>query len=178
MFLYSSNAQKLAEYARFGLRIPARIGPDLPEVAGSVEEVIIYKALAAGPEAVVEDTVLVVNDQPLVDIRWRLEELSVLQGAKATWLVSLGYYHQNTISLYQGRVHGTLHLPSQPKGFGFDPFFVPTGYTQTLAELDALGQKDQTSARAGAINNLVCARPYKQVMVADIQPWTGGYQHD
>jgi XTP/dITP diphosphohydrolase len=58
---------------------------------------------------------------------------------------------------FEGRVDGTLVSPPRgDKGFGYDPLFVPHGYTQTFAEMDP-DAKHAMSHRAVAFNQLVAA---------------------
>ena len=54
----------------------------------------------------------------------------------------------------EGKVQGSLstHLKGE-NGFGYDPIFIPHGYTQTFAEL-GLRIKQKISHRAQAIQNL------------------------
>lgn len=55
----------------------------------------------------------------------------------------------------EGKVTGRLNrAPVGANGFGYDPIFVPDGYTQTTAELDAAA-KDAISHRGAAIRALV-----------------------
>jgi XTP/dITP diphosphohydrolase len=57
----------------------------------------------------------------------------------------------------EGRVDGALRFPPRgDKGFGYDPIFVPEGYSQSFGELDA-GVKDQISHRARAFAKLKAA---------------------
>lgn len=50
-----------------------------------------------------------------------------------------------------GRCEGTLALsPSGTDGFGFDPLFVPSGYSQTFAEI-SIGEKNRISHRGKAV---------------------------
>jgi len=53
--------------------------------------------------------------------------------------------------IFQGRVSGSIALrPQGNEGFGYDPLFIPTGFTQSFGELGA-EQKNQISHRAVAI---------------------------
>lgn len=56
--------------------------------------------------------------------------------------------------LYRGVCEGkiTLH-PKGTNGFGYDPLFIPHGYQQTMAELDAT-EKNQISHRSNAMKQL------------------------
>jgi XTP/dITP diphosphohydrolase len=55
----------------------------------------------------------------------------------------------------QGEMHGRLvREPRGANGFGYDPIFVPDGFTQTSAELSA-SQKDAISHRGKALRALV-----------------------
>ena len=57
----------------------------------------------------------------------------------------------------EGRIDGALTFPPRgDKGFGYDPIFVPEGYTQTFGELDA-AVKDEISHRARAFAKLKAA---------------------
>ncbi len=57
-------------------------------------------------------------------------------------------------ALFEGRVSGHITWPTRGRnGFGYDPFFIPQGYTKTFAELD-LSIKDQIGHRAQAFNKL------------------------
>ena len=54
----------------------------------------------------------------------------------------------------EGTVHGRLiDVPRGSNGFGYDPIFVPDGYTQTTAELDP-AEKDSISHRGRALRAL------------------------
>jgi XTP/dITP diphosphohydrolase len=59
------------------------------------------------------------------------------------------------IANFHGTVEGEISRdPSGKGGFGYDPLFVPTGYSQTLADLGS-EIKSQLSHRAKAIQSLV-----------------------
>ncbi len=59
--------------------------------------------------------------------------------------------------IFEGRVHGSLTWPPRGvMGFGYDPVFVPTGRSETFAELDP-NEKHAISHRADAFAKLVDA---------------------
>jgi len=56
---------------------------------------------------------------------------------------------------FEGIVEGTLrNTASGQQGFGYDPIFVPDGYTQTFAEMP-LAEKNKISHRAQAMQQLI-----------------------
>ncbi len=61
------------------------------------------------------------------------------------------------VETFLGQVEGSLTWPPRgAMGFGFDPVFVPRGYSRTFAELDP-GSKHAISHRADAFRQLVAA---------------------
>jgi XTP/dITP diphosphohydrolase len=53
-----------------------------------------------------------------------------------------------------GKMYGSLlRKPQGSNGFGYDPIFVPTGFTKTTAEMSAF-EKDAISHRGKALNQL------------------------
>jgi XTP/dITP diphosphohydrolase len=64
--------------------------------------------------------------------------------------------HGGEIATFRGEVYGHLTWPPRgERGFGYDPIFVPDGYDQTFAEIDAA--KHRISHRARAFEKLVAA---------------------
>jgi XTP/dITP diphosphohydrolase len=56
---------------------------------------------------------------------------------------------------FTGIVEGNLTFPARgEKGFGYDPIFVPNGYTKTFAEIDSI-LKTKLSHRTKAFNKLL-----------------------
>jgi len=201
--LVTSNAKKLAEFARFGLPLRAEKGADLPEVQGSAVDVIKHKALAAGAGRIVEDTSFAIHADPALrlalglpeedtgtEIRWLLEKWEKeegalkawarLHGCRATWTVLLGVHAGDTVEVCEGVVDGVVQAPWQLPDtpyFGFDPFFAPDGAQgRTLHDLELAGLKDTVSARRAAVEALLEGRTLS-FPVADIAPWQGGWQH-
>ena len=63
-------------------------------------------------------------------------------------------FPDGTTEVFEGRVNGIVTWPPRgDKGFGYDPMFVPDGYGQTYAEMDA-GIKNGLSHRTLAVNKL------------------------
>ncbi|WP_395826380.1 RdgB/HAM1 family non-canonical purine NTP pyrophosphatase [Elstera sp.] len=61
------------------------------------------------------------------------------------------------IVTFEGIIEGTLTFPARgPNGFGYDPIFIPEGYSQTFGEMDAAA-KHAMSHRALAFEQLVKA---------------------
>jgi len=182
MKLISSNETKLKEFQRIIPSIKIEKGLDLKEVQGTHEEVIIYKSIEAGKGTVVEDTILIINGEEIVDIKWKISQLKKLHfntdTIKASWQVLLGYNTGDTIEIYKGIVNGIIIPNSIDKGYGFDPYFLPDGSDITLAKLEKEGNKDLYSARQKALIKLKHFKYYKKIKISDIPKWNGKYQND
>lgn len=73
---------------------------------------------------------------------------------KAQFRTIIAYYDGTKIYSFEGIIKG--HVAMEPKGnqgFGYDPIFIPEGYTQTFAEMPP-EQKNQISHRAIALQKL------------------------
>ncbi len=61
---------------------------------------------------------------------------------------------ETQVYTFEGELHGTLALtPEGTGGFGYDPFFIPDGYHQTLGCISA-EEKNKISHRAKALKKL------------------------
>ena len=71
--------------------------------------------------------------------------------------LSLAWPDDGQIQSFEGRVNGTLAWPPRgDKGFGYDPMFLPVGYSETFGEMDQV-EKHRISHRADAFRKLVAA---------------------
>lgn len=183
LVLRTSNRRKLAEFRRFGLALNAESGADLAEVDGTPEEVVKYKALAAGPGVLVEDTSLDVEGYSAgVNIRWLLDTMMAkmraepgLPAPRAVWRVMMAVHYQGRMFVAGAAVEGRLIAERRGEGFSFDCYFIPQGQTLTLGELDLLGKKDDVSARRSAVTNLLNGHCAFQA-TSELAPWLGAYQ--
>lgn len=184
--LVSSNENKLKEFSRFGLDLDIEKGRDLKEVMADPLGVIVYKALEAGPDRVVEDTTLIIDGTPIVDIKWRLKELLSLPADKQPviqWVVILGYNTGTEIRAFYGTVMCKLsgltpESEVSKDAFGFDPYLCPMDERHSFYELEKLGLKDKFSPRKLAAEAFM-ANHYGFSIEADkIKPWTGAYQNE
>jgi XTP/dITP diphosphohydrolase len=104
----------------------------------------VYSARYAGPQRNAEDNMqlLLKNLQGKKNLEARFRTVITLITPTGT--------HQ-----FEGILNGTITFDKRgTQGFGYDPVFVPEGYTQTLAELD-LTEKNKISHRARAVQKLV-----------------------
>jgi XTP/dITP diphosphohydrolase len=181
VYLGSSSQGKLDEYKSFGLPLKQTSLPDAPEVQGSDQEVITYKALTFGENFLVEDTSLQVEGEEVgVNIKWLIKELHnnpKFHHKKATWVVYLGLIQNGFLYLATGHVSGTIDITRKDKSaFGFDSVFIPDGSDKTLWELKQLKAKTPFSARKIAIDHMLNHEFDTVVEVINIPPWTGVYQ--
>jgi len=62
---------------------------------------------------------------------------------------------EDKVSYFEGKCYGTLAEEAKgTNGFGYDPLFVPDGYTQSFGELDPSVKKGM-SHRSKAVQQLV-----------------------
>jgi inosine/xanthosine triphosphate pyrophosphatase family protein len=173
---------KLQEFRDFGVTdLQMDKGADLKEVDSDEETVVLYKAMAAGKNRIVEDTSLTIEGFDVgVNIRWLLDNLNIYEGARATWKVFLGVNLGMTVALFSGEIEGHIVKapPTENKVFGFDNNFRPINSSQTLHQLSILGLKAQYSARKNGVDALLDGEPDKVVEILRIPMWSGKYQNE
>ena len=136
----------------------------------NLEEVAIHKAQEAykivHSPVMVEDTSLVFNalgSLPGTLVKWFLNALGndglarLLHGYNerfATARACFALYDETGVQTFMGEMEGTIALePKGERGFGWDPIFIPKGYTETWGEMSADTQKE-TSMRKIALTKL------------------------
>lgn len=65
-------------------------------------------------------------------------------------------WRRNEYQAFEGRIHG--HITNQPEGlegFGYDPIFIPEGFSKPVATLPA-EEKNKLSHRAKALEQVFC----------------------
>jgi XTP/dITP diphosphohydrolase len=157
---------------------------DLPEpeetgdtFEANAELKAIAAARASGMRALADDSGLAVpalNDAPgIYSARWAgpQKDFSAAMsriarelhnagiepnGAAAYFVCALSLaLPDGTMHTLRGEVHGTLTFPSRgAHGFGYDPIFIPSGYSDTFAEME-LAFKHRISHRAKAFEALL-----------------------
>lgn len=167
----SSNEFKIKEFQKHLPNVNIEKGEDLDEVMGNKDEVIIYKSIDAGPGKVVEDTILVINGEEIVDIRWKADELQ--EGDDAIWVVSLGYNDGETITVYRGMVKGKIK--GLKGGYGFGSNLYVQDYDKPIDAIE--NDMHYYSARRIALNNFKNNRPLYTVQIDRMPSWDGEYQH-
>lgn len=185
MYLITSNINKKNEFLSLGLPIEIRSGIDIKEVLADHETVAIYKALEAGIDSVIDDTILTFNGKEIVDVRWKIAELinsSRIEQPIIEWVVLLAHNTGTEIVLYKSVVFcdidDTYDVNNPPKdSFAFDPFLRPKGDNRTFYDLQCEGIKLDFSPRGHAIRNIISNNVYKRFLIKDIPKWEGEYQN-
>lgn len=163
------------------VRSAGELGISEPEETGTTftenaELKARHCAQASGMHALSDDSGLVVpaiGGQPgIYSARWAgpNKDFSVAfariqdELAKADAVMESAAYFISVLSLsapdghcmnFEGRIHGTLTFPPRgDKGFGYDPIFIPDGYTQSFAEIPA-ELKNKISHRANAFSKFL-----------------------
>lgn len=183
----TSNTRKIDELKAIGIDIDIFKGPDIPEVmADNPETVIVYKAIDAGAFVLVEDTVLIVDGKPIVDVKFQ-SQFEQFANLPATWMVSLAYHDRDNVYIFTGTTDGVMIVPSEnaPMSFGFNRYFKPHGCDKSMAELLGEGEYPaylgnteylSISARRKAVELFNEKKPTKTYSLGQFPKWEGQYQ--
>lgn len=168
----TSNKKKLEEVIHIlGQTFPYKIQAldlDLPELQGEPEYIVTEKCRIAslkvdGP-VLVEDTSLCFNalgGMPGPYIKWFQDKIG-LEGlnnllmaytdkkAVAKCIFAYKKNKEDYIHIFIGKVNGSIVNPKGALHFGWDPIFLPDGYSQTFAEMDS-ETKNEISHRYKAL---------------------------
>lgn len=182
ILLITGNQHKLAEWQRSmpdGVVLNS-IDLDLPELQSDDPlEIVIDKAKRAyeaiGQPVIVEDVsagLVELKGLPGPFIKFFMKKLGQdalyqlanrKDGAAAVVSCAAVYYDGKECVAVSGDVKGTIVSPRGDSTFGFDVTFVPNGYEQTYAEIDA-ELKNKISHRAVAIDRLLAALKEKIII--------------
>ncbi len=126
---------------------------DLDEIQSvDPKEVISHKVRQAHQmlkkPIIVEDASLIINawgKLPGPLIKWFIQEVGLIgicrmlnnfEDKTAIGIVGFGFYDGNEIKVFIHEVQGSIpNKPLGENGFGWDPIFVPDGFTKTWAEM-------------------------------------------
>jgi XTP/dITP diphosphohydrolase len=91
---------------------------------------------------------------PELNIKKILDELKGNENRNAQFRTVISLWFKNKEYLFEGIVKGViLHSRKGEKGFGYDPVFMPDGYSKSFAEMP-IEEKNKISHRALAFNKL------------------------
>ncbi|HPD95114.1 MAG: non-canonical purine NTP diphosphatase [Bacteroidales bacterium] len=179
----TNNLNKLYEVQnilgnQFKLVTPIDLGisEDIPEDFDTLEQNALQKARyifqKTGISCFADDTGLEVEalngapgvysaryaglqKDPKDNIRKLLNEIKGAENRNARFRTVVALIYNAKEHLFEGIVDGKIIDQERGQnGFGYDPIFVPNGYTLTFAELP-LSEKNKISHRAKAIQGLV-----------------------
>jgi len=95
-----------------------------------------------------------------------LGELKGQSNRNARFVCHIALAMEGTLVHVVGTLEGTIaETPRGPAGFGYDPLFIPKGYTQTLAEI-GVEQKNKISHRALAVAQLMEEIKKQEIVLA------------
>jgi len=147
-----------------------QVEEDAPTFAGNAAKKAIQVAIAKQQYTFADDSGLeveVLNNQPGIhsaryagthgDDQANLQKLlQALQNqtnrkARFVCVIAVSTPKGELIGTARGEVYGKIiHAPQGDNGFGYDPIFIPDGYTQTFAQLDET-EKNKISHRYNAL---------------------------
>lgn len=83
-----------------------------------------------------------------------LHNMTDISNRKACFKTVIALLINGEITLFEGRIDGTIaSTPTGDTGFGYDPIFIPQGFSQSFAELGS-DVKNSISHRALAVKKL------------------------
>jgi len=149
---------------------------DIPETADTLEGNALLKARYVkdkyGYDCFADDTGLEVNalggapgvysarfaglaHDSQANMKKLLQQMKGLSNRKARFRTVIAFIQGDKEHLFEGIIDGHItESPHGTNGFGYDPVFVPDGYTETFAELSET-TKNTISHRAKAVQQLV-----------------------
>lgn len=169
----TSNKAKVRETEDI-LGVPLKIAEiDIQEIQETdLEKIAMHKLLEAFRKVktpvIIDDVGLYIkawNDFPGPLIKWILKAggdnasllLRLLKGEKdrsATARLAIGYHDGKTHHIFIGETQGVISEEIRGEnGFGWDPVFVPNGYSKTYAEMTS-SEKKQISHRRRGLDKL------------------------
>lgn len=170
IFFITSNKNKLREFEGIIGFKPKQYLLDLVEIQEiDVKKVIKYKAFEAykiiKKPVIVEDTGLYFDyfdGFPGALIKWllislgnkKICDLLIGKNSKCFAKTCYGFYDGKIYKIFEGKIKGKISkFPKGKTSFGWDPIFIPDGYSKTFAQMTPL-EKNSISMRKIALQKL------------------------
>jgi len=138
------NAEQKARYVFEKYNINCFADDTGLEVEALNNEPGVFSARFAGPQRSDEDNMALL-----------LERLNSSENRKARFRTVICAFIDDQKYFFEGVVNGEITKEHNgDKGFGYDPIFIPTGYSQTFAQMST-EEKNKISHRSIAVRKLV-----------------------
>lgn len=138
------NAEQKARYVFEKYNINCFADDTGLEVEALNNEPGVFSARYAGPQRSDEDNMALL-----------LERLNSSENRKARFRTVICAFIDDQKYFFEGVVNGEITKEHNgDKGFGYDPIFIPTGYSQTFAQMST-EEKNKISHRSIAVRKLV-----------------------
>jgi XTP/dITP diphosphohydrolase len=138
------NAEQKAAYVFENYKISCFADDTGLEVEALNSEPGVFSARYAGPQRSDEDNMALL-----------LERLDSSPNRKARFRTVICAFIDDQKHFFEGIVEGEIaSTHNGDKGFGYDPIFIPKGYSQTFAQM-SLAEKNKISHRSIAVRKLV-----------------------
>jgi XTP/dITP diphosphohydrolase len=144
-FTLEQNSKQKGEYIFKNYGVPCFADDSGLEVAALNGEPGVFSARYAGPQRNSDD-----------NMNLLLQKLMGVQNREAQFRAVITLFELNgSMNQFEGVVRGKIIDDKRGNmGFGYDPIFVPDGFSKTLAEM-AMEEKNKISHRALAVQRLV-----------------------
>lgn len=144
-FTLEENSRQKAEYVFKNYKVPCFADDSGLEVEALNGEPGVDSAHYAGPQRSHDD-----------NMNLLLQKLEDIDNRKAKFRTVITLFENNGLmKQFEGAVKGKIIDDKRgTMGFGYDPIFVPEGFSKTLAEM-TMEEKNKISHRARAVQKLV-----------------------
>ncbi len=173
LYLLTSNKGKVEEIVRiavrYGVELEVASLPKLEVQSNSLKEIALYSAInyyvsSGGMPVLTEDAGLFIRalngfPGPYSSYVYRtlgvggvLKLMDGVEDREAYFESAVAIVYNGLIIAETARVNGSISKePRGEGGFGFDPIFIPHGFTRTFAEM-SIDEKNSISHRAKALS--------------------------
>ncbi len=138
------NALEKAQYVFKNFQIPCFADDSGLEIVALQNEPGVFSARYAGPQRSDED-----------NMNLALSKLAEKPNREAQFRTVIAYVAPSVVKTFEGVVQGKItHEKRGENGFGYDPIFIPNGFSKTFAEM-TLEEKGQISHRKKAVEKFI-----------------------
>lgn len=176
IIIKTKNPYKIEDYKAFNIPNLTIIEPsdEIPEVDGSMMDIITYKTLDAQLGELVEDSIIVCQGKEYIDIKNKI--FKVPEKTELLWVVNIGYRTETHIEIYQGISGGYLFgnsIIQEGKSYDMNMLFIPIGEKTCIKQLK---NWQKYTPRYNALLNFEKGKKYHKIAIKDIPAWKGKYQ--